>query len=155
MKHIRPYRPNVFTAILAGKLPASIVYEDELVLAFMDIYPFSRGHTLIIPKQHTQRLFEVSDETRARLFDVGHKIAAAIRACEIPGDDVHFLINDGHVANQSVPHVHLHVIPRTPRGGSRILWRLATGMANPLRKVDRARFDADAALIKAAMEQTD
>lgn len=152
MKHARPYRNNVFTSILSGKLPASVVYEDELVLAFMDIYPFSRGHTLIIPKENTQRVVELGDETRQRLFEVGHKIAAAVRASDIPGDDVNFLINDGHIANQSVPHVHLHVIPRTRGDGRGILWRLATGFANPARKVNRSRFDRDAELIRAALQ---
>jgi len=147
----RPYRNNVFTGILAGQLPASVVYDDELVLAFMDIYPFTRGHTLVIPKQHKQRVLELSDATRERLFHVGHKIAAAVRASPIPGDDVNFLINDGHIANQTVPHVHLHIVPRTRGDGAGVIWRLATGFANPVRKVNRAEFDADAALIKAAL----
>ncbi len=153
LKHARPYKNNVFTAILAGKLPASVVYEDDLVLAFMDAYPFTRGHMLIIPKVHQQRLPELNGTTRQRLFEIGHQLAAAVRASEIPGDDVNFLINDGHIANQSVPHVHLHVIPRTKGDGRSILWRLATGFANPARRVNRARLDADAAIIKAALSE--
>lgn len=146
-------RRNVFAPILDGTQPASKVYEDDLVMAFMDIYPFSRGHTLIIPKQLNQRVYEVPDDMRTRLFDIGNKIGKALRDCEIPCDDLNFLINDGHIANQSVPHVHLHVVPRTRKNGRAILWRLATGIANPIRPVNRSRFDNDAKIISEALKK--
>lgn len=104
----------VFCAIVAGTAPASIVYADELVLAFVDIAPFTLGHTLVIPRRHAAELSGVDDAAAARMFAVARRIAAAARAAlRCPG--VNLFLADGEAAWQTVFHVHTHVIPRWGR----------------------------------------
>ncbi|MEM9489298.1 MAG: HIT family protein [Myxococcota bacterium] len=114
----------IFCEIVAGRAPASVVHQDETFMAFMDIYPWRPGHVLVIPKVHAQYVHELAMDTRRELFALGSRIAEAVRASAIPCDDVHFLINDGPAANQTVGHVHLHVLPR--RRGD--LWRAALAL---------------------------
>lgn len=102
----------VFCKIIAGELPAVKVYEDGQVLAFMDIYPLRRGHVLVVPRQHHQHLHQLAPQTRAQLFDTGSRIAQALYASVIAPAAVHYMVNDGPAAHQTVPHVHLHVLPR-------------------------------------------
>lgn len=102
----------IFCEIVAGRAPASRVYEDDEYLAFMDIYPWRPGHLLIIPKRHEQYVGALSDELAHGLFALGHRLAAAVRRSALDCDDLHFVLNDGRAANQSVPHVHLHILPR-------------------------------------------
>ena len=112
----------IFCAISSGRLPASRVWEDEAFIAFMDIFPMRPGHVLIIPRHHVDRLHELPVDERAALFTLGTRIAAAQRATG--ADDVNYIINDGPAANQSVPHVHLHVVPRRRGDTLRLLGRL-------------------------------
>jgi diadenosine tetraphosphate (Ap4A) HIT family hydrolase len=142
----------IFCQIVAGAAPCSQVYEDDDFVSFMDIYPWRPGHTLIIPKQHAVRVAEMPDGVGERLFGVGLRIAAAVRASTIACDDVHFLINDGRAANQSVPHVHLHVLPRR-RGdiGKLTLQLLKRPLVPILRPARRAVLDDQAAAIRAAL----
>lgn len=104
-----------FCRILAGEAPATRVYEDDRVLAFLDIRPITRGHTLVIPKQHAADLDALDAATGADLFRVGHRIAKALRRSDLGADGANLVLNDGKAAFQTVPHVHLHVVPR--RGG--------------------------------------
>jgi histidine triad (HIT) family protein len=104
----------VFCEIVAGRAAASVVYDDDLVLAFCDIEPFTAGHTLIIPKRHAAGLSDVDAASAERMFAVGQRIAAAARATlECPG--VNLFLADGAAAWQTVFHLHLHVIPRWGR----------------------------------------
>jgi histidine triad (HIT) family protein len=114
----------IFCRILRGELPASIVYQDEVCTAFMDIQPVNPGHTLIVPNHHAAFLAELDTETGGHLFGVGQRVAAALRAVastgpadELPGsglrcEGVNFFLADGEAAFQEVFHVHLHVFPR-------------------------------------------
>ena len=102
----------IFCKILAGSAPASIVYRDEWVTAFMDIQPVTPGHLLVIPNQHTPDLASVDAETGAQMFKVGQRLAAALRQSGIPCEGVNLHLSDGQVAGQEVGHTHLHVIPR-------------------------------------------
>ena len=117
----------------------------------MDVYPFTRGHVLVIPKQHAARLHELTPAMRQRLFEVGNRIGLALRQQPLPCDDLNFIINDGKRANQHVPHVHLHVIPRVRGDGRQLLWQMSTRFLNPVRRPDRLRFDSEARLIAAAL----
>lgn len=110
-----PY--TIFADIIAGRAPASRVYEDEDVLAFMDIRPVTPGHLLVVPKAAARNLAELDPETGGKLFQVGQRLAAALRASEVGCDGVNFFLADGVTAGQEVFHVHLHVIPRTPGDG--------------------------------------
>lgn len=102
----------VFCAIAASKLPASIVYEDEQAMAFMDIVPLRPAHVLVINKRHAQYVHELTDAERSHLFAIANKVSQALRASSLQPAAVHFNINDGKAAQQTVPHVHLHVLPR-------------------------------------------
>jgi histidine triad (HIT) family protein len=101
----------VFCAVVAGKAPAIRIYEDGDYLAILDIKPFTRGHTLVVPKRHTADLTDTPAETLAGMVAVGQRIARAARATEL-ADANNLAINDGRAAFQSVFHIHLHVLPR-------------------------------------------
>lgn len=101
----------VFCAIAAGEIPSFKVYEDELVLAYLDINPFSRGHTLVIPKEHSCGLLDTSDETLAALVARVKKVAGRLKEA-LPCDGFNILQNNGEAAGQTVMHIHFHIVPR-------------------------------------------
>lgn len=112
---MNPY--TIFAEIVDGRAPASKVYEDEDVVAFMDIRPMTPGHLLVIPKVAARELAELDPEVGGKLFKVGQMLAGALRESEVQCDGVNFFLADGVMAGQEVFHVHLHVIPRTPGDG--------------------------------------
>ena len=101
----------VFCAIAAGEIPCFKVYEDELVLAYLDINPFSRGHVLVIPKRHSQGLLDTDDETLAAVAVRVKRVAAHVKET-LGCDGFHVLQNNGEAAGQTVRHVHFHIVPR-------------------------------------------
>lgn len=101
----------LFCKIVAGEIPSIKVYEDEHVLAFMDIMPLTKGHTLLIPKTHCQDLFEMPEDVAANLYKVAPKIANALKTSFNPVG-MNTVNNNGAAAGQSVFHYHLHFIPR-------------------------------------------
>ena len=105
--------PTCIFCQIASKIEeASIVYEDNEFIAFMDAYPLTSGHCLVIPKDHFVRLESLNAKNRATLFNIGHKIIEAQKLAGYGVDGTNLLINDGKAANQTVPHLHLHLIPR-------------------------------------------
>jgi histidine triad (HIT) family protein len=111
----------VFCKMVAGRIPAAKVYEDEAVLAFLDIGPVSDGHTLVIPKQHCARVHECDPEVLAKVGACLGKIAkAVVEAMDADGYNV--LCNNGRAANQVVEHVHFHIIPRKAGDGVFTQW---------------------------------
>ncbi|GAD87810.1 HIT family protein [Nocardia asteroides NBRC 15531] len=102
----------VFCRIVAGAAPATKVYEDDAVCAFLDIRPITRGHTLIIPKRHATELDDLDPDLGATLFRTGHRLARALRRSGLAADGANLILNDGTAAFQTVGHVHLHVVPR-------------------------------------------
>ena len=101
----------IFCRIIAGDLPASTVLENEAVIAFLDIAPIVKGHTLVVPKSHTEHLVETPTEALTPVIDAAKKIARAqIEALGAKG--VNLTQANGEVAGQVVPHIHFHVIPR-------------------------------------------
>lgn len=105
-------RPCVFCDIVAGRVPASVVYRDERVCAFMDIRPVNPGHLLVIPLAHAAGLTTLESGTGAQMFRVGQRLAEAIRRSGVRCEGINVLLADGEAAGQEVFHVHLHVIPR-------------------------------------------
>ncbi|MCX8103434.1 MAG: HIT family protein [Candidatus Bipolaricaulota bacterium] len=106
----------VFCKIARGELPAYVVYEDPETLAFLDLYPMTDGHTLVIPKLHAERLSELPPELAGTLFQTVQKVSERIaRALGAPALNIGF--NDGRAAGQAVPHLHVHIIPRFPGDG--------------------------------------
>lgn len=108
----------VFCAIIAGQAPAVRIHEDDEFLAILDIRPFTRGHTLVIPKNHTVDLTDTSASTVAGMVTLGRRIARAARRSGLHADGNNIAINDGKAAFQSVFHIHLHVVPR--RNGDKL-----------------------------------
>ena len=101
----------VFCAIAANEIPSFKVYEDDLVLAYLDINPFSKGHTLVIPKEHSSGLLDTADETLAALVARVKKVAFHLKAA-LPCDGFNILQNNGEAAGQTVMHIHFHIVPR-------------------------------------------
>lgn len=101
----------VFCAIIRGQSPVAKVYEDDTFLAFMDKYPITSGHTLVLPKYHYGDLFQMTDTEVGNMYRVVHTIASAVfNATGAQG--LNTGQNNGKAANQIVPHVHVHIIPR-------------------------------------------
>jgi histidine triad (HIT) family protein len=101
----------IFCKIIQGEIPSAKVYEDENVLAFLDISQVTKGHTLVIPKVHKQDIFELTPEIAANLFSCVPKIANAIKK-QFNAEGVNLLNNSGKTAGQTVFHYHLHILPR-------------------------------------------
>jgi len=123
----------VFCAIVNGKAPAEIIYEDEATLAFMDIHPASRGHALVIPKGHFQDIFEIDDEAAAAVMRTTARVARAIRAALEP-DGLNLIQTNGRAAFQSVFHFHIHVVPRWFGDGIMPPWRPRPGDQKAIRE---------------------
>lgn len=102
----------VFCEIVARKQPASIIYEDDRALGFLDIRPVTPGHLLVIPKQHATYVADLDEQTGAHLFEVSMRMAAALRASGLRCEGVNWFLADGEAAGQEVFHVHMHVFPR-------------------------------------------
>lgn len=114
----------VFCEIVAGRAPAIRVHEDDDFLGILDIRPFTRGHTLVIPKSHSVDLTDTPAATLAGMMALGQRIAQATRASGLAATGNNVAINDGKSAMQTVFHIHLHVIPR--RDGDKVAF--AKGM---------------------------
>jgi histidine triad (HIT) family protein len=115
----------VFCDIVAGHGPASVVYSDETVLAFLDIRPLATGHLLVIPRAHAPYLADLDPAVGEHMFGVAQQMAAALRRSGLPCQGVNLFLADGEAAFQEVFHVHLHVIPRNRGDGFRLhaKWR--------------------------------
>jgi histidine triad (HIT) family protein len=114
---------TIFDKIIAGEIPCHRVYEDEHVLAFLDIGPLSRGHTLVIPKEARATLGELSDESAAAIGRVLPRLCRAVM--QATGcSSYNVLQNNGAPAHQEVMHVHFHIIPKHEDGsGLGITWK--------------------------------
>ena len=97
--------------MVAGQIPVTKIYEDEVVLSFLDIGPISDGHTLVIPKQHFEKLHECPAELLGQVFARIGKIAGAV-AEAMNSDGYNLLCNNGRAAGQLIEHLHFHIVPR-------------------------------------------
>lgn len=101
----------VFCAVVAGSAPASMVYEDDEVVAFLDLYPVHPGHTLVVPKRHVPDLVSCPPELAGKLMEVGARLApAVVRATSAAGFNI--WTANGRAAGQEIFHLHLHILPR-------------------------------------------
>jgi len=108
----------IFCRIIRRELEASIVAENDRVIAFMDIEPINPGHTLVIPKDHYAALEELPPDIGAEMFKMALKINQALRQSDIKCAGTNLLLSNGRAAGQEVFHLHLHVIPRLVADGS-------------------------------------
>jgi diadenosine tetraphosphate (Ap4A) HIT family hydrolase len=138
----------VFCDIVAGRAPASFVYRDDRVTAFLVLRPVTPGHLLVIPNDHLVTLADLDDGILADITRLGARMAAALRASGLPCEGINLFLADGEAAGQEVFHAHLHVFPRTPDDGFTIG---ATAWAGP--QPDRRALDEIAgAIARAAAE---
>lgn len=113
----------IFCKIVNGDIPASKVFENEHVLAFLDISQVTKGHTLVIPKVHKENLYELTPDMASKLYEVVPAIANAIKT-EFNPIGLNSINNNGEHAGQSVFHFHLHLIPRYGKGdGFGAVWK--------------------------------
>jgi histidine triad (HIT) family protein len=135
---------TIFDKILDGEIPCWRVYEDDHVLAFLDVGPLSDGHTLVIPKERVAMLHELSDDAAAALGRVLPRLCRAVMAAT-GATEYNVLQNNGATAHQVVSHVHFHIIPRFESSGLEIGW--------PSKTLDASRADEIAEKIRSAMNQ--
>ena len=105
-----PQEECIFCKIVGRKLPSYIVYEDERHVAFLDINPFSAGHTLVSPRRHGETLWDMDEREIAEVFKVASKVSMGVVAAT-KADGFRIMQNNGEAANQAVAHIHVHVIP--------------------------------------------
>jgi histidine triad (HIT) family protein len=102
----------IFCSILAGDLPSTKIYQDDICTGFMDIHPINPGHLLIVPNEHYIGLEDLPPETGQHIFAVGQKLARALQGSGLQCEGINLFLADGKAAMQEVFHFHLHVIPR-------------------------------------------
>lgn len=129
----------LFCKIVKGEIPSTTVYENERVLAFMDINPISTGHTLIIPKTHAENLHEMTDDDLTHVILASKKVASAIRNSLAPAG-VAILQLNGRGVNQEVMHYHMHVVPRGNQEKALPItsWELKPGDMDIIQKTAKA-----------------
>jgi histidine triad (HIT) family protein len=103
---------NIFARILRGEIPCVKIYEDEKTLAFLDVMPQAEGHTLVVPKEQAENIFELSPEGAAALIQTAQKVGAAVKKA-LGCSGVMLVQLNGKAAGQSVFHIHMHIIPRS------------------------------------------
>lgn len=135
-------KDNIFARIVRGEIPCHKVYEDADTLAFMDIMPKSRGHTLVVPKTAGEDIFSTSAESLAAVIRTAQKVARAVKKAFSPPGVMIAQLN-GPAAGQSVFHLHFHVIPRY--GGGEVF------DVHPGKPADQAELAEQAARIRAAL----
>ncbi|HEY1420539.1 MAG TPA: HIT family protein [Candidatus Dormibacteraeota bacterium] len=136
----------VFCAIIRGESPASLTYQDDSVVAFMDVQPITHGHMLVAPRAHAVLMADLDDSVAMRTFRVARKLASLARTT-LGASGVNLFVADGEVAFQDVPHFHVHVIPRYPNDGFGLTF--PPGYDRP---PSRAELETIAAAIRAADE---
>lgn len=112
----------IFCKIIEGEIPSTKIYEDDLVLAFMDISPINKGHILVIPKEHHAGSSTIPEAVAGCMFHIGSRIGVALRrGLDYDGFNLH--LADGACAGQVVMHAHLHIVPRGVEDGFHWNWR--------------------------------
>ena len=118
----------IFCKIANGEIPSSTIYEDDFFRVILDLSPATKGHALILPKQHMANIFEMDDTTAEKVFVLAKRIAKAMKSA-INCDGLNIVQNNGEVAGQTVFHFHMHIIPRYNNDGQQITWIPGTSEA--------------------------
>lgn len=111
----------IFCKIANGEIPSKTLYEDEDFRVILDLAPATKGHALILPKEHAANLYELPEALTAKVLGVAKKVAAQMQE-KLQCDGLNLVQNNGEVAGQTVHHFHLHLIPRYADDGQRIGW---------------------------------
>ena len=131
----------LFCKIIKGEIPAHKVYEDAYSLAFLDIRPVNSGHTLVIPKLHSENIYTLAKDTLHQLADTAQKVSIALK--EIGAEGVNIIMNNDASADQVIFHAHLHLIPRF-KGDGREPWH---GTVATKEKLEAKASDLKAKLV--------
>ena len=121
----------VFCKIIRGEIPCQRIFDNQYVLAFLDINPLSQGHTVVIPKHHAERLDDLPEEWSVELARSFGPITRAVTGA-IGAEAYNLLQNNGSLAGQVVPHVHFHIIPRRADDGLGYRWKAKSASADAL-----------------------
>lgn len=112
----------IFCKIANGEIPSATIYEDNDFRAILDISPASKGHALIIPKEHCDNIYEIKADTAAKVFPLASKLAKAMKEA-LNCDGMNIVQNNGTIAGQTVFHFHTHLIPRYEGDGVNLTWK--------------------------------
>ena len=126
----------IFCKIAAGEIPSATLYEDDDFRVIFDASPATKGHVLILPKEHAANVFELSEETASKVFVLAKKIATVLK--EVTGcEGVNILQNNGEIAGQTVFHFHMHLIPRYKNDGNeeKLCWNHADLSAEEIAEI--------------------
>lgn len=115
----------LFCKIIKGEIPSTKVYEDDTCYAFLDINPVNIGHTLLVPKAHSENLYDTPDETLSKLAPVLKKLSIAVKQ-GVGADGINIEMNNDPVAGQLIFHTHIHIVPRF-EGDGFVHWKGARG----------------------------
>ena len=110
----------LFCKIVKGELPSSKIYEDKETLAFLDLFPVNKGHSLVISKEHYENIFDVPEESLSKISSVVKKVAGAVKK-GVNADGISIAQSNGKPAGQVIFHIHFHIIPRFKEDGLK-LW---------------------------------
>lgn len=124
----------IFCKIAAGEIPSTTIYENDDFRVFFDINPASKGHCLIVPKQHYNDIFDMDEETAGRLFAMAVKVARSLKR-ELNCEGMNIVQNNGTIAGQTVFHFHLHLIPRYTGDTVNIKWQPGEADLEDLKKL--------------------
>lgn len=111
----------IFCKIANGDIPSKAIYEDDLFKVILDLGPATKGHALILPKDHAKNLFELPDDTAKQVLVLAKKLGKQM-VDKLNADGLNIIQNNGETAGQTVNHFHLHLIPRYENDGQHILW---------------------------------
>jgi histidine triad (HIT) family protein len=127
----------IFCKIVAGEIPAIKVLDEDKVLAFMDINPASRGHMLVVPKNHAENIFEISDADLTAVMGAVKRCAGAVKEA-LGAEGITVLQLNGKASDQLVPHLHVHIMPRWEKDGMSVSqWQMGNGDREELQEIAR------------------
>ena len=124
----------IFCKIANGDIPSNTLYEDETFRVILDIGPATKGHALVIPKEHYNDLYEIPEDTAAGAMRLAKKMVKSMME-KLHADGFNLVQNNGETAGQTVMHFHLHLIPRYKNDGQRIGWKTTSPSARELEEI--------------------
>ena len=131
----------IFCRIANGEIPSNTVYEDEYFRAILDLSPAAKGHTLILPKDHFDDLFDADEAVLERLLKTAQKIGAGMKRY-LNCDGINVVQNNGAAAGQTVRHLHVHLIPRYEGDGQMVTWKQNASDPEEQKKIAAGIADA-------------
>lgn len=144
----------VFCSIVDGQLPAHVIHEDEHFVVLLDIFPLRPSHVLIVARGHAPFLADLPAAPREALLALADRVGRALYRSDPSVLGINLLINDGPVANQHVPHLHLHLIPRRVGDLPALCWRIVTRFLPFGRKRIEARLVREAERLRVALAES-